>query len=124
MKSRNGFTLIEVVLALSMLLIVMLTLVTMTGRAVRVSTTSDREQAAIQLVSDRTDLVRTDPDYLGLDTMYVATETSFPTLIGFTRTTQIVRTTSSRQDYKTITVTVNGPGLVAPVQRTVTVAAP
>lgn len=124
MKSRNGFTLIEVVLALSILLIVMLSLVTMTGRAVRVSTTSDREQAAIQLASDRTDLIRSDPDYLGLDTMYVATETSFPTLVGFTRTTQIVRTTSSRQDYKKITVTVNGPGLTAPVRRTVTVAAP
>lgn len=124
MKSRNGFTLIEVVLALSILLIVMLSLVTMTGRAVRVSTTSDREQAAIQLASDRTDLIRSDPDYLGLDTMYVATETSFPTLVGFTRTTQIVRTTSSRQDYKKITVTVNGPGLTAPVKRTVTVAAP
>lgn len=124
MKTRNGFTLVEVVLSLSILLVVMLGLVTLTGRTIRVSTTSDRDQAAIQLATDRTDLVRSNPDYLALDSLYAGTETSFPTLPGFTRVTQIVRVTSSRQDYKKITVTVSGPGLSAPVARTVVVAAP
>ncbi|MDH5233360.1 MAG: prepilin-type N-terminal cleavage/methylation domain-containing protein [Gemmatimonadota bacterium] len=124
MKTRNGFTLVEVVLSLSILLIVMLGLVTLTGRTIRVSTTSDRDQAAIQLVTDRTDLVRSDPDYVGLDTLYAGTETSFPTLPGFTRVTRITRVTASRHDYKKITVTVSGPGLSAPVARTVVVAAP
>lgn len=124
MKQRRGFTLVEVVLAMTILLIVMMALVTMTGRTVRVATTSDREQAALQLVTDRTDLVRTDPDYGGLDTTYAGTETSFPTLPGFTRTTTIVRTTASSNDFKTITVTVAGPGLGTGVSRTVTVAAP
>jgi prepilin-type N-terminal cleavage/methylation domain-containing protein len=124
MKTRDGFTLVEVVLSLSILLIVMLGLVTLTGRTIRVSTTSDRDQAAIQLVTDRTDLVRSDPDYLGLDTLYAGTETSFPTLPGFTRVTQITRITASRNDYKKITVTVTGPGLSGPVARTVVVAAP
>jgi prepilin-type N-terminal cleavage/methylation domain-containing protein len=124
MKQRRGFTLIEVVLAMSILLIVMMALVTMTGRTVRVATTSDREQAAVQLVTDRTDLVRTDPDYGGLDTLYGGTETNFPTLPGFARITTIVRTTSDDNDYKTITVRVTGPGLGTGIARTVTVAAP
>jgi prepilin-type N-terminal cleavage/methylation domain-containing protein len=124
MRRRSGFTLVEVVLAMSILLIVMMALVTMTGRTLRVATTSDREQAAVQLVTDRTDEVRTDPDYGGLDTLYAGTESSFPTLPGFVRTTTIVRTTANNNDFKTITVRVTGPGLGAGVARTVTVAAP
>ncbi len=124
MRNRDGFTLIEVVLAMAILLIVMMALVTMTGRTLRVATTSDREQAATQLVTDRTDQVRTDPDYGGLETAYAGTETDFPTLPGFVRTTTVVRTTSNNDDFKTITVTVTGPGLGTGVRRTVTVAAP
>ncbi len=123
MRSRNGFTLIEVVLSLTILMVVMLAIITMTGRTVHVSTTSDREQAAIQLVTDRTDLVRTDPSYAALNG-YAGVEDSFPTLPGYTRTTTVVRDTSGGHDYKTISVTVAGPGLTTPVTRTVTVAAP
>lgn len=121
---RDGFTLIEIVMAMSILLIVMLTLITMTGRTVHVTTLSEREQAAIQLVTDRTDEVRTNPAYASLDSLYEGTETSFATLAGFQRVTNIVRTNSGGHDYKKVTVTVTGPGLSAPVSRTITVAAP
>jgi prepilin-type N-terminal cleavage/methylation domain-containing protein len=124
MADRRGFTLIEVVLALAILLAVMVGLVSMTGRTTHVAATSDRQEAAIQLATDRIEQVRTDPQYAKLDSVYVATEGGFPTLPGFSRTTQIVRTTSGKNDYKRITVTVSGPGLSAPVERTVTVAAP
>ena len=124
MADRRGFTLIEVLLALSILAVVMVGFVSTTGRAVHVAATSDREQAAIQLATDRAEQVRSDPNYAKLDSLYQATESSFPTLPGFTRTTQIVRTTAGANDYKRITVTVTGPGLSAPVTRTVTVAAP
>lgn len=124
MADRRGFTLIEVMLALSILAVVIVGLVSMTGRTAHVAATSDREQAAIQLATDRVEQVRSEPNYAKLDSLFVATETSFPTLPGFTRTTQIVRTTLGPNDYKKITVTVNGPGLAAPVTRTVTVAAP
>ncbi len=124
MKAREGFTLIEVVMAMSILLIVMLTLITMTGRTVHITTTSEREQAAIQLATDRTDEVRSNPNYAGLDSLYEGTDTSFATLQGFTRTTVIERTTSGGHDYKKVTVRVTGPGLLAPVSRTIVVAAP
>jgi prepilin-type N-terminal cleavage/methylation domain-containing protein len=124
MKTQRGFTLIEIVLALTILLVVIVALVTLTGKTVHVTATSDREQAAIQLATDRTDAVRADPDYGGLDTTYGKTETDFPTLPGFTRATKIVRTTTSGNDYKKVTVTITGPGLMSPIVRTVTVAAP
>ena len=49
-----------------------------------------------------------------------------PALPGFSRHTDIVHFGGVGQpnDYKKITVTVSGPGLLAPVSRTVTVAAP
>ena len=124
MKQRAGFTLIEIVLALAILLVVVLSLLTMVGRTLHVATTSDAEQAAIQLATDRTDLVRTDPQYSTLEATYAATETSLPSLPGYTRKTVVTRVTTASNDYKKVTVTVSGPGLTAPITRTVSVAAP
>ena len=88
--------------------------------------TSANQGAAIQLAIDRVEQVRADPRYDALDTAYTATETTFPTLSGFTRVTSIVRTGGLGQpnDYKKVTVRVTGPGVSPAVVRTVTVAAP
>lgn len=125
MKRESGFTLIEVVLALTILLIVIFGLVSTTGKATHVAVTAERQAAAVELVQDKIDRIRVDPDYKGIDTLYGTTETTFPTLPGFSRVTTVERITSSNNDYKRITVKVTGPGLpTAGVSRTVTVAAP
>lgn len=125
MKREAGFTLIEIMIALTILLVVIVGLVSTTGRTTNVAATSERQNVAIEMVHDRLDRVRIDPNYAGLDTTYGVTETSFPTLPGFQRVTTIVRFTSSSNDYKKVTVTVTGPGLpAAGVSRTITVAAP
>lgn len=124
MRARNGFTLIEVMIALTILMIVLVGMASMTTRSVHVTTTSDREEAAIQLVHDRLEFVRADPNYNGLDSLYGTTETNFATLPGFSRVTQITRITTGNNDYKRVTVTVTGPGLSKPVARTITVAQP
>lgn len=124
MTNQRGFTLIEVVVALTILLVVMVGLITMTGKTANIAAISDRQEAATQLVNDRLDQIRVDPNYTTLDSIYATTESSFPTLPGFTRVTTIIRTTSSSNDFKRITVSVTGPGLSAAVARTVTVAAP
>lgn len=124
MRARAGFSLVEVVVALSILVGVVLALLTLTGRSMRIATTAEREQAALQLVSDRTDLVLTDPRYAMLDSLYAGTETNFPTLAGLTRTTVISTVSTSSNNYKKITVTVSGTGLDNPVSRTVARAAP
>ena len=126
MNNKSGFTLIEVILALTILLVVMMMLASTTGKTVHIATTSGNQNAAIQLALDRVEQVRADPRYDALDTAYTATETTFPTLSGFTRVTSIVRTGGLGQpnDYKKVTVRVTGPGVSPPVVRTVTVAAP
>ncbi len=124
MNNKSGFTLIEVILALTILLVVMMMLANTTGKTVHTAATGANQEAGIQLAMDRVEQVRNDPFYAGLDTAYGKTETVFPTLSGFTRVTSIVRTTSGNNDYKKVTVTVTGPGLLTPIVRTVTVAAP
>lgn len=126
LRSRGGFTLIEVILALSILLVVLLLLATSTGRTVHTAATASAQETALQLAMDRVEQVRADPRYDAIDTLYTGTETSFPSLPGYTRTTRIVRVGGAGQanDYKRITVTVNGPGLAAPLARSTTVAAP
>ena len=124
MRARNGFTLIEVMIALTILMIVLVGMASMTTRSVHVTTISDREEAAIQLVHDRLEFVRADPRYTALDSLYATTETTFPSLPGFQRVTQITRVTTGNNDYRRVTVTVTGPGLKQPVSRTITVAQP
>lgn len=122
MRDSRGFTLIEVIIAMVILLTVIAAMTTATGSFVRSMSEDDLRGAAVQLADDRIQTVMMDPDYGGLDTMYVGTENAFPTLAGFTRQTQITRITANGQNHKVLTVTVNGPGLRSPVRRTSTVA--
>jgi prepilin-type N-terminal cleavage/methylation domain-containing protein len=126
MAGLRGFTLIEILIALVILTVVILGLATATAQVVHVVTLADRNAAAIQLVDGRVEMIQMDPDYNGLDSAYVGTETDFPTLRGYVRETRIERVGGIGQatDHKVITVTVRGPGLSEPVSRTVTVAAP
>ena len=126
MRSERGFTMIEVIVAIFILLVVALGMATTTGRFVRNVAENELEAAAIQLADDRMQLIQMDPDYGALETAYVGSERGFPTLVGFTRETQIVQVGGQNQtlDYKKITVTIRGPGLPRPVARSSTVAAP
>lgn len=125
MSRERGFTLIEVILALSILLVVMMMLASTTGRALHTAATTQSQQTATQLAMDKIDQVRNDPNYDGLESAYAKTDTTFTGLPGFQRVTTIVHTGGQGQpnDYKKITVVVTGPG-ITPVSRTVTVAAP
>ena len=113
-------------MALVLLMIVLLGFAVSSARMLHTVTTSDLQETAIQLAQSRLEMVELDPNYGGLDSLYVKTETSFPTMPGFSRATTITRFGGPGQpvDYKRITVTVSGPGLLAPVVRTTTVAAP
>jgi prepilin-type N-terminal cleavage/methylation domain-containing protein len=124
---RDGFTLVEVMMALVILLVVVLGMAEVTGRMLHTITTSDRRVAAEQLAEDRLEAVRLDQDYTNLSSSFAGTESSFPTLPGFTRTTVVDHVGGAGlegPDYTKVTVTVAGPGLLAPLSRTVTVAAP
>lgn len=128
MKAREGFTVVEVLLALLLLSFVVLGFQAATGEIIHYAARSDRALVAVQLAEDRLELVRLDPRYEGLKTRYETTESTLAGFPGIERTTTIVRTRSTAQtgvlDYHTVTVTVDGRGIQDPVSRTLIIGAP
>lgn len=127
MLRSRGFTLIEVMVALVILMVVILGMGKLTATMTHTVTTGGQQQAAVELAEGRVAQIQADPNYPALESLYVATESNFPTLSGVTRQTVILHdtgTASAKHDWKRVTVTVNGPGLLAPVARTITRAAP
>lgn len=99
-----------------------------TGKIIHYAAQSDREAVATQLVEDRLDLIRLDQTYEGLETRHESDDEAIDGAPGLTRRTEIVRTYRKEDtgvlDYTTITVTVSGPSLRAPVSRTIVIGAP
>ena len=121
MRDTRGFTLIEVIIAMVILLLVISAMATATGGFVRDVAQDDLRAAAIQLADDRIQTIQMDVNYDALGA-YAVTENNFPTLAGYTRTTSLSAVTANGQRHTTVTVVVTGPGLQIPVQRTTTVA--
>lgn len=123
---RRGFTLVEVIIALTILLVVVLSMATTTGQYVRLTAQSETRAVASQLAQEQLQRVQMDPNYAGLESTYAGTESALPNMPGFTRETTVARVGGQGQatDYKLITVIVIGPGLPDPIVRTTSVAAP
>ena len=119
-----GFTMIEVVLALVVLNIVLLGATAASASLIRAAGTDRRTSQAGAAVEARMSLLRQWPDYTALEG-FAGTEPDTP-LPGWRRRTTVARIGGSGQpnDFKRITVTVEGDGLPAPVARSITVAAP
>lgn len=127
--NRPGFSLVEVLVALTILAVVLLGAGMTTSGLSRLSAGAAQRSIALSLVQDRIQHVQMHPDYGTIEARFQGTENSIPGYPGFRRTTQVqqVRTQGSNNrwiDYKRITVTVTGPGLNEPMSRTIVVAAP
>jgi prepilin-type N-terminal cleavage/methylation domain-containing protein len=126
MRSRAGFTLIEMIVALTVLSFVILGAQSMATTMIRTVSTANAQASAAQLVEDRIDRIRTDPAYDSLTLKYVGTETTLPGWSTFQRVTQMSWTYDSTAvgitNYITVTVTVSGQGLPGPIRRTVVVS--
>lgn len=125
---REGFTIVEVILAVVLLSFMVLGFQAATGQIINHATQSDRQAVAIQLVKDRLDFIRLDTRYPYLLDLYDEVETELDGYPGFERTTTVVRTyhegSTGLLDYTTITVQVDGNGLRGPVARTIVMGAP
>lgn len=125
---RDGFTIVEVLLALLLLSFMVMGFQAATGEIIHYAAQSDREAVAVQLVEDRLDLIRLDPEYAAIEARYEAVESTLVDYPGLTRTTEIVHTYQQQSagvlDYLKVTVTVSGPSLRAPVAHTIVIGAP
>ncbi len=120
MKNQRGMTLIELIIALSILAMVLSSLAVYSTQFARASSDSTTRGKAIELASDKIEIARSIGVYANLDTL-ARTESSITGFPGFIRTTQVTHTVvtgAGAMDYKTITVTVNAQPLESPVKIT------
>ena len=128
-SNDRGFTLVEVIIAMTILTVGMLGLGVANGGMIRNAVRLEFEELALQAVEDRLATISLDPRYTEIDSVYGGTETEIDGLAGFTRTTTVIRTQSVGPgggiiDYLDVRVSVEGPGLSEPVGRTTVRGAP
>lgn len=125
---RRGVTLVEVLVALTILTGVLLGMGTFAVNFTRAVSRSDARVVAVQLASQRISEIRSQPNYSTLETTYNGTEPTITGFPGYARRTTIVRTGGPRptftNDFKTVTVEVTAPGFTTPIRKTIIVAAP
>ena len=126
--NRDGFSLIETLVALVLLGVVVLGIQGTTAGMITQTTRSNVAILAMQLAEDRIDLIRMDPQFDSLVARYTGTETDIPYWAGFTRSTELAArrdsTANGITEWVKVTVVVNGPGLSSPLLRSVTIGAP
>lgn len=128
-RTDEGFTLIEITIAIVILTTAVLGIAASTGRMIQPAAEAELEFKALQAVEDRLALVGMDPRYPILDSLYEATETGLPGLDSLTRVTEVTRLRQTLAgggtwDRTEIMVTVSGGDLSSAVSRTLYLGAP
>jgi prepilin-type N-terminal cleavage/methylation domain-containing protein len=128
MRQRNGFSLVEVIVALVVLSVMMLGAQALAARMIRTAAVANVQVTAGQLAEDRIDFVRLDPAYDSLAARYGTNENPVTGYPGYRRTTAFTRTTTvttnGTTDYFTMTVRVTHQQLSTPVARTIVITNP
>lgn len=128
LRRRNGFTLIEILLAIVILVIVATTFARFAGSYARSMGDATLRTVATGVATGRLELVRADPRYTRLVTLYGsgagADTTGFPNYPRLRRKTNVVRDVSGGRDRTTITVRVWDPALRDTIAVTAIVASP
>jgi len=127
-SALRGMTLIEIMIALTILATVLLGMGQFAFNFSRVERQSEARTIAVNLAQQRLSQVRASPNYSGMEASFAGTEATITGFPGYQRTTAIVHTGGAlptyTTDYKTVTVTVTSSALKSTVTKTVVVAAP
>lgn len=123
-SSRDGFTLVEVMIAVFILGSIVLTMAASASKYLSVATRGRQRVQASAAAEAQIALVRVSPVYDSLTARFNSTSNNMPAP-GYTRVTSVVRTgAGTTSDITRVTVTVTGPLLAMPVKRSITIAAP
>lgn len=124
--TRRGFTLIEVMLAIVLLTIVLLSVTRYTGQYLHTVSTSTARTVAAEVARERIGLVDMDPSYTTLAATWAGTQIGFPGYPRMTRVTTVSRITGATppRDYTLITVRVTEPTIGPAIDVTTVVARP
>jgi prepilin-type N-terminal cleavage/methylation domain-containing protein len=122
---RRGLTLVEVVVALSILGGVLLSLAVFSARLAQATSSSRIRIIAAQLASERLELAKGAPRYTAVESLYVATEASIAGYPNFKRQTWVSRVggaVADTIDYKIVTVQVSNTQLAGLIRKTTIIA--
>jgi len=126
LKRSEGFTVVEVIVALLILSVAVLGVAGSTTSLTTAAVSAEQRAAALYSVQDRIARIEADGRYATLDSLYAGVDSGVPAP-GYVRTTTVQTvsvTNPTPLDYTRITVSVIGPGLTAPIERSLLVAAP
>ncbi len=124
--ARRGMTLIEVMMAITILAIATLSIAGFMGKFAHIVAVSDVKNTANELASQRLEEIKNAPRYSAIDTLYPGTLALASPYVGYTRQTLVTHTggdSLALYDYKTVTVLVSNSRLPAPIKRTTIIAA-
>lgn len=124
-RPRRGMTLVEVMVALTLLATVLLALGAFSVRLARLTTNGRALGTAEQLAADRLEAVKGAPKYGQIESLFQATESTVPGYPGFKRQTVVTHvggTASDTIDYRVVTVIVTARRLTTPVRKTTIIA--
>jgi len=119
-------TLVEVMMALTILAAAMLSIGAYMSKFAKAVASSDVKATANEIAADQIETVKGAPRYAAIDSMYVGIVAMTGSYAGYTRQTLVTRTgglPADFYDYKTITVIVTNPRLSSPVKKTDIIAA-
>lgn len=112
-SKRDGFTLIEVLMAVVILVIIATSLARFAGSFSKAMSDATVRTIATGIATGRLELVRADPRYTSLATLYGsgagADTTGFPQYPAMRRVTRVVRDQAGGRDRTTVTVRVWDP---------------
>jgi Tfp pilus assembly protein PilV len=124
--ARHGTTLVEVMMAVTILATAMLGIAGFMGRFARMVAVADVKNTANELASQRLEEIRNAPRYSAMDTLYPGLVALSSPYVGYSRRTLVTHTgggAGDLYDYRTVTVVVTNPRLGTPIKRTTIVAA-
>ncbi|MFL5403089.1 MAG: prepilin-type N-terminal cleavage/methylation domain-containing protein [Gemmatimonadales bacterium] len=124
--NRRGFTLIEVMLAVVLLAIVLVSIARYTGQFLHTVSTSSVRTVAAEVARERISLVDMDPSYNTLAATWTGIETGFPGYPNMSRVTTVSRISgiAPPRDYTVVTVRVTEPTMGQAIDVTTVVAQP
>jgi prepilin-type N-terminal cleavage/methylation domain-containing protein len=121
----GGFTLVEVVIALTIFGVIMVSMGAFGIKFVRAVWGAGLQSTASDLAIQRIETVKSGSLYGNLETQFVGTESSIAGYPGFTRVTHITHiggNPTDSVDYKVVSVTVSTQRLATPVKKTTIIA--
>jgi prepilin-type N-terminal cleavage/methylation domain-containing protein len=126
-RTRPGMTLMEVIVALTLLGGALFALAGFSSRLALAASSAQVEAVADELTSDRLEAAKSKRTYVGIDSL-VATENPppGPRSVGFVRKTLVRRVgglATDSTDYKIVTVEVSHAKLPKPQSKTIVIAA-